>query len=110
MIVRWEVEILVFANSVSFWRMSIIKFDTAVAPVTATFPTAYELFKPCEIDSRARSSPRIPWATAKAEASSNDEETRSPVETLFCVMSNRRLTELRALSAVNADGLVKTEF
>ena len=75
--------------------MKIFKIDTAVAPVTATFPTAFELFKPCEIDSSARSSPRIPWATAKAEASSNDEETRSPVETLFCVTSNRRLTELR---------------
>jgi hypothetical protein len=48
-------------------------------------------------------------ATAKAEASSNDDETRSPVETLFCVTSKRRLTELRARSAVNADGFVKIE-
>ena len=110
MIVRWEVEILELANSVSFCRISIIKFETAVAPVTATLPTAFELFNPCEMDSRARSSPLIPWATAKAEASSNDEETRSPVETLFWVISSRRLTELRARSAVNAEGLVKTEF
>ena len=69
-IVRWDVEILELASSVSFCRMSINKFDTAVAPVTATLPTAFELFNPCEIDSSARSSPRIPWATAKAEASS----------------------------------------
>jgi hypothetical protein len=99
-----------FESSVSFARTLCSRFETPVAPAIATLPIPLALFRPCVTAPIAFSSPRMPWAMEKFEASSSAPATFRPVDTRFWVTSRLRLTEFRVRSATKTDGLVLMEF
>src|SRR5690606_38032132 len=68
------------------------------------------LFRPCVTAPIALSSPRMPWAIEKFEASSSAPATFRPVETRFWVTSSFRLIELRLRRATKEPALVLIEF
>jgi hypothetical protein len=109
-IARWVDVMPSFDSSVSFCRTVCSRSEMLVAPAIATLAMPLALFSPCTTAPSALTSPRMPWAIAKFEASSIAPVTFKPVDTRFWVTASVLLVRSRFRSAIRASGLVRMEL